>query len=193
MIKNIFLTGKPGSGKSTLLIQIAEELRTRGLKIKGIICPEIRIKGKRWGFKVIVYPTGEEEILASIKIKTGPKISKYGVNISGFEKIGVKALSEALEDPNIDIIIIDEIGKMELLSEKFIKTTRKILNSPKITIGVLGMTPHPLVKEIRTRQDTIIINIKRETTPKERNQIKKKIIETILKNKTQKQKTLDEF
>ena len=92
MKKNIFISGPPGSGKSTLLMSVVRELESKEIHVKGIICPEIRRGGSRWGFKVVVYPDGNEEILASVEITSGPKVSKYRVNVEGFERVGVKAI-----------------------------------------------------------------------------------------------------
>jgi len=131
----IFLTGKPGSGKSTVLMKIIESLKRRGLKIGGIITPEIRVKGKRIGFKVIDVYSNEEGILASIDQKSGPRVGKYRVNLEDFERVAIKALDFALNE--CDVICVDELGKMELFSEKFKRKIEKILKSPTPAIIVL--------------------------------------------------------
>ena len=131
----IFLTGKPGSGKSTVLMKIIESLKRRGLKIGGIITPEIRVKGKRIGFKVIDVYSNEEGVLASIDQKSGPRVGKYRVNLKDFERIALKALDFALN--NCDVICVDELGKMELFSEKFERKIEEILRSSKPAIIVL--------------------------------------------------------
>lgn len=72
---NIFVTGKPQTGKTTLLQQIVEEL---DLDAGGIICPEIRNKGKRQGFKIVNLATEEEGILAHVDQERGSRVSKLG-------------------------------------------------------------------------------------------------------------------
>ena len=44
-------------------------------------------------------------------------MGRYGVNINDLENIGARSLEQALK--NDDLIIIDEIGKMEVFSEEF--------------------------------------------------------------------------
>ena len=131
----IFLTGLPGSGKSTVLMKVIEKLRKKGLKIGGVITPEMRVRGKRIGFKVIDVYSGEEGILASVERKTGPRVGKYRVDIEDFERVALKALDFAMKE--CDVIAIDEIGKMELFSKTFKEKIDELLTQDKPTICVL--------------------------------------------------------
>ncbi|MCR8471794.1 MAG: nucleoside-triphosphatase [Candidatus Korarchaeota archaeon] len=178
-IKNIFIAGPPRSGKSTLLMSILEDLQKDKIRISGIICPEIRVSGKRWGFKVKVYPEGPEEILASVEIQSPYRVSKYGVNIGGFERIVENYLMKMLKDPNVQVLLIDEIGKMELLSKKFRSFVEEALNSPKLVVGVLGYVDDPLVLSIRRRKDTVVYTITYQSSEIQRKEIRRKILEDI--------------
>jgi nucleoside-triphosphatase len=131
----VLLTGLPGSGKSTVLMKVVEIIKKKGLKVGGFITPEMRIKGKRVGFKIIDIYSGEEGILASIERKTGPRVGKYRVNLEDFERVALKALDFALRE--CDILCIDELGKMELFSEKIKRKVEKILKSTKPAIIIL--------------------------------------------------------
>ncbi len=179
--KNILISGPPGSGKSTLLMEIVRELERRGVSVRGIMCPEIRIGRSRWGFKVVSYPDGVEEILASVNIREGPRVSKYGVNIEGFERVGVSAILDAVRSPDVSVILIDEIGKMELFSRKFRGAVSEALNSQKVVLGVLGRVNDPLVKNIRRRNDTLVIELWRGMTAAERRSIKERILGLIMR------------
>jgi len=110
----ILLTGGPGIGKTTIIKKwISEIYKEAG----GFYTEEIREKGKRIGFKIKTI-NGKEGILS--KIGSGKhNVGKYTVNIDIFEEIGVKALEDALKNKEVKYIVIDEIGKMELFSEKF--------------------------------------------------------------------------
>jgi nucleoside-triphosphatase len=133
--KRIFLTGLPGSGKSTVLMKVIENLKKKRFKIGGFITPEIRVKGKRIGFKVIDISSGEEGILASIDQKFGPRLGKYRINLEDFERVALKALDFALNKCNV--VCVDELGKMELFSEKFKERVERIFKSSKPAIIVL--------------------------------------------------------
>lgn len=129
---NIFITGKPRTGKTTLIQEVVDEL---DLDAGGMICPEIREKGRRKGFKIIDIDSGEKGVLAHVDQKEGPKISKYRVNMKDLEEISQSSTESALEEK--EAVIIDEIGKMELYSETFREEIEKALSSDKLVLAVL--------------------------------------------------------
>lgn len=132
MSKKIFITGKPKTGKSTLIKEIIEKFKV--LKA-GVITPEIIEKGIRTGFKIIELSTGVEGIMAHIN-SAGPKVGKYYVNVPEIDKI----CSIAVENfESAEILIIDEIGKMEVYSKKFLEMLQLFLNSEKPLIATLHL------------------------------------------------------
>ena len=149
----IFLTGRPGIGKTTIIKKwISEILEQAG----GFYTEEIREKGKRIGFKIKTID-GKKGILAEIG-RGKYNIGKYKVNLETFEEIGVKTLEEELKDERIKYIIIDEIGKMELFSEKFKLVVKDILKSNKNVIGVITMANNEFIEELK-KYDIKIIEI----------------------------------
>lgn len=131
----IFLTGLPGSGKSTVLMRVIELLRQNGLKVGGIVTPEMRESGRRTGFLVKDVCSGKEGIMASVEQRTGPRVSKYGVDVEGFERIALPALEFAVK--NCDVCCVDEIGRMEFFSPKFKERIHEIVKADKPMIAVL--------------------------------------------------------
>jgi nucleoside-triphosphatase len=159
----IFISGAPGSGKSTLLSKVIEILRSKGLKIGGIVTPEIRINGRRVGFKVVDIYNGKEGILASIDKKTGIRFGKYFINLDEFEKISLNALDFASE--NCDLIVIDEIGKMEFFSKAFREKIDELLRKQKPMICVLH---REFMEKYKKYGKIFIVNLKnREKLPQE--------------------------
>jgi nucleoside-triphosphatase len=131
----IFLTGEPRCGKSTVLMKIIDILKKKGLNVGGFISPEIRDRNDRTGFKVVDIHSGEEGTLASINQKTGPHVGKYHVDLEDFERVALKALNFAMEE--CDVVCIDEVGTMELFSQKFKEKIEKILELEKPVVVVL--------------------------------------------------------
>lgn len=129
---NIFITGPPRTGKSTLISEVVKEI---DLDAEGLRSPDIREKGKRIGFKLKDIKTGEEGLLAHVDQKEGPKISKYRVNLDDLERITDKSLKNLTDD--CDVVVIDEIGTMELFSDNFELTVKTILESEKPVLAVL--------------------------------------------------------
>ena len=112
MVK-IFVTGLPGCGKTTLMKDIANLLKDSGTNISGFITEEVREKGFRQGFTIEDLRTGEKLIFASVEQISNIKFGKYFLNIQNFEKIALIAFE------NAQIVLIDEIGKMEFYSRSF--------------------------------------------------------------------------
>jgi nucleoside-triphosphatase len=137
-------------------------LETKGYKIGGIQTPEIREKNRRIGFWVIDINKGSKEILAHVDIKSKFKVSKYGVDLDSFDELAVAAINSAIE--NCDLVVIDEIGKMELFSEKFQQVVIRGLNSNKPVIGTMGKIAHPFVRLLTSRPDVQVLSIDRGNT-----------------------------
>ncbi len=129
---NIFVTGPPRSGKSTLVREIIKEL---DLKVEGLRTPDIRENGKRKGFKLVDVKSGEEGILAHVDVEEGPKVSRYTVNLKDLEKMTKKSLENVSDD--CDIVVIDEIGTMELFSDRFKRVVERLLKEDTPVVAVL--------------------------------------------------------
>lgn len=178
-IPKIGITGMPNVGKTETLIKIIKSLEEHGYTVQGMVTEPIIKKKKRVGFYVRDWQTGEKEIFAHIDYENKEKIGNYGVDIEALEKIGVPAIEKAIVDENINIIIIDEIGKMEMLSEKFCEMVTAALDSDKPIIVTLHKKSRtPLLQDVRRRDDIRIL----EVTPVNRNLLPYKI-EKIMEEK----------
>lgn len=163
MSSKIFLTGPPGVGKSTVLWRLIEELKRRGIRIGGMITQEAREHGMRVGFKITDVLTGREGWLATVKQSVGPRVGKYGIDLEGLEGIGVQAITSALHNPEVRVVVIDELGPMELFSSKFKTAVRQSIASTKTLIGTIHYRANdPLLREIRGARDVKIMIVTKE-------------------------------
>ena len=151
--KNILITGPPGIGKTTLIKNLSEELKD--LHPSGFTSGEIREKGIRKGFELVSLG-GKRGILAHVDIRSSFRVGKYGVDIHGFE--GFLA-AIPLHDTAIDLIIIDEIGKMECFSRTFTNMIRTILDSDKVVIASVALKGSGFIQEVKGRADGTLIEI----------------------------------
>lgn len=170
MVKNILITGRPGSGKSTLIQILIDNFKDR--KISGIVTPEIRKQNKRYGFKIINIATGEEEIMASVDINSGKRVSKYQVDVDAIDRF-LKKLEDGLNEA--DIIFVDEIGKMELYSQRFKDTVERILDSNKTVIATIQLSQNPFIKNIMSRRDCKTYFLERDNQIKVLKSIKNEV------------------
>ena len=111
--------------------------------------------------------------MASDKSNSPYRVNKYGVNIDGFEKIGIPAMERAMK--NADMIVIDEIGRMEMFSPKFCNMLRTVFDSEKPLLATIKKIDCELTKELKQRKDVIIF----EVTANNRDTILSKILEAI--------------
>ncbi len=159
-IPKIGITGMPSVGKTKTLIKIIEKLEKTGYKVEGMITDPIVEKKKRVGFYVVDWVTKEKEVFARLDWDVKDKIGKYGVDVTALEKIGIPAIQKAIDDEAINIIIIDEIGKMEMLSEKFCEVVIDALDSDKpLLVTLHKKSRSPLLQDVRRRDDIRILEV----------------------------------
>lgn len=169
-MKNILICGPPGVGKTTLIKKILKKIN---LRAGGFYTEEIRGRSNRVGFKIISLDN-QEGILAHINIKDSQRVGRYGVNINDLENIGARSLERALK--NDDLIIIDEIGKMEVFSEEFKEKVLDCLSSKKIVLAAISMVGDKFISNIKRRDDIILFKVTKEN----RNKLIKTISSLIL-------------
>ena len=143
MKRVLLLTGQPGTGKTAL---IKEALARTKLKGGGFYTQEIRTRDIRQGFRIITLD-GQEAILAHVGISSSYQVSKYQVDTDALDRVGVSAVRRAVQ--GFDLIVIDEIGKMELISPQFKEAVTQAINSGKKVLGTIMLNPHPFADEIK--------------------------------------------
>ena len=152
--KNILITGLPGVGKTTLIKKLSEALKN--FHPVGFYTEEIREEGERKGFGLISFD-GRRGLLSHRDIRGPYKVSKYKVDIKGFEDF---LNSISFFSPSTRLIMIDEIGKMECLSDPFKKLLKEILDSEKLVIATIALKGSELIEEIKRRKDIKLFEIK---------------------------------
>lgn len=153
MVKNILITGLPGSGKTTLVRRVAELLSD--LRIAGFYTQEIREGGSRIGFELVGLD-GRKSLLAHVTINSSHRVGKYGVDIWALEKF-----LAAMQDQDPDLVVIDEIGKMECFSPAFRQYIRDMLDSPVPVVATIALRGTDDIERIKGRPDVELIPLTR--------------------------------
>jgi nucleoside-triphosphatase len=170
-VQKILLLGKPKSGKTTLVKKVLAVLSK--ISYGGFFTEEIREKDNRIGFKV-VSTDGEEGVLAHENYKSPYRVSKYFVNVLDFERVALRAITQAMKDK--DLIVIDEIGKMELFSDRFEHLIEEIFaKGRKKILATIPVSKIPLIEKLRNLPDTEVI----EVTPANRDQLVDELIKRL--------------
>jgi len=157
---NYLLTGHPGVGKTTIIKKLIEKLK---LPAGGFYTEEIREDNKRTGFAVATL-SGFKGVLAHRNLKSRYKVGEYGVGVYTLNRIGVKEIQMCLMEKKL--IVIDEIGKMELLSPQFQGMVEKALDADNPVLGTITLARHPFAQKVKDRDDVKIIEVTKENRDK---------------------------
>jgi len=149
------LTGKPGTGKTSLIKQALAGLESRA---GGFYTEEIRSQGIRLGFKLVTLD-GREAILAHADFRKRFRVGKYGVDVDGLDRVGVSALRRAAEQ--CDLVIVDEIGKMELFSAGFREAVLQVIGSGKRVLGTIMLYSNPWADAIKRQPQVNLVTVTR--------------------------------
>jgi nucleoside-triphosphatase len=144
----ILLEGRPGCGKTTLVRRIVAGLREHDVAVAGFTTEEIREAGKRVGFAIETVG-GERDTLAHVDLPGPPRVGKYGVDLDALEGLAVPVLRAEAGT----LVVIDELGKMELASQRFGDAVEELFASPADVVATVHVYRHPLTDALKARPD----------------------------------------
>ena len=153
--KALLLTGRPGIGKTTVIRAVVARL---GSRAGGFYTEEIREGGRRTGFRLVAVD-GPRGTLASVSSSSRCRVGRYGVHLDDLEQIGVAALRRAVDQPQVAVVVVDEIGKMELFSPAFREAVLAALASPKPVLATVMAGSSPWVDAIKERPDAVLVEV----------------------------------
>lgn len=153
----LLLTGRPGVGKTTVVERVADRLED--VRIAGFLTREIRDPGgRRVGFRAEPFG-GAPLTMAHVEIEGPPRVSKYGVDVSAIDRVSESALARREE---VDVYLIDEIGKMECFSDRFVRAVRELLEGEEPLVATVGLRGGGLIREAKERAGTELWEVTRE-------------------------------
>jgi nucleoside-triphosphatase len=151
----LLLTGRPGVGKTTVIRTVVAQFRGGA---GGFYTEEIREGGRRTGFCLVALD-GPRGTLAGVNISGPYRVGKYGVHLHDLEQVGVKALWRAVEQPEVSVVVIDEIGKMELVSPAFREAVLAALDGPKLVLATVMARSHPWVDRLKAGDEVTLVEV----------------------------------
>ena len=139
----LLLTGAPGVGKTTLLRRLLAEVSVpRG----GFLTAEIREGGERLGFTLETLD-GRKGVLAHRRFPGPPRVGAYGVDLAVLDGLGAASLEAAVAAGSLTII--DEIGKMECASPRFVAALEAALSAGVPLLATVMLRPHPVADRVK--------------------------------------------
>jgi nucleoside-triphosphatase len=159
----ILITGRAGSGKSTIVREMLENLQPQA---GGFFSPEVRdAAGERIGFDIVTLD-GQRAPLARVGLKGTHYLGRYGVDVDTLDRVGVAAMDAAVVASHL--VVIDEIGKMELFSQRFQRAVIEALRRHRLIFGTVMLSSHPFSDELKAQPDTLLF----ELTPGTRDDVR---------------------
>ncbi|NIO41004.1 MAG: NTPase [Burkholderiales bacterium] len=143
----LLLTGSPGVGKTTVIRRVVECLQ--GRRLAGFYTQEIREHGVRRGFRLTTLDD-QEKIMAHVDFDKTFRVGRYGVDLAAIEAAVQGSL---VPNEATDVYLVDEIGKMECLSTKFIVAMRTLLSADKAVVATVAEKGVGFISEVKSRAD----------------------------------------
>ena len=167
----VIVTGGIGVGKTTVCQKLVEMVRNQGYTCGGILTYKAADKS------IIIedVQSGEKEALASSNsVYHGPRTARYSFNPEGID-FGIRAIDKGIAS---DVLIVDEIGHLELGGEGFIKVP-ELVKAGKVKDCVLVIRKELLSAFLAQLGNKPLIF---ETTISTRNQLPQKIFASLIAN-----------
>jgi nucleoside-triphosphatase len=152
---NVLLTAVPGTGKSTVIQRLAALLHD--VRLAGFYTAEIRERGGRRGFRLVAYD-GTETLIAHVELPKTHRVGKYGVDVAAMDRAADATLAQRR---GVQLYLVDEIGKMECLSARFVVHMRRILDGRVPLIATVAKRGEGFIAEVKRREDCELLTLTR--------------------------------
>ena len=144
----VLLTGRPGIGKSTI---IQKTIALLGGQAGEFFTREILAGGRRSGFEIVTLD-GKTGLLATRErervIRQAVRFGAWRVNLEAVEQVAIPAMLKALAEKQV--VVVDEIGPMEIFSEPFCSAVLRLLDDPAVTgFGTIVERPYRFADAVK--------------------------------------------
>lgn len=143
----LLITGRPRTGKTTLIRTLAARLPD--YRLGGFYTGEMRAAGQRCGFRLVGFQ-GVQGVIAHVDFDRRQRVGKYGVDVETIDRLADASLPLS---GAVDLYLVDEIGRMECLSERFASQLTALLDSGKRIIATVASRGGGLIEAVKLCPD----------------------------------------
>jgi nucleoside-triphosphatase len=161
----ILLTGPPQCGKTTVVQKVVALWPGRAA---GFYTREVRQAGIRLGFEIVTLE-GDVALLSHVDFPGPYRVGKYGVNLENFHRVALPALEVG---PGVDLIVVDEVGKMECLSARFVAALEGLWRQPVPLLVTVAEKGGGYITAIKAKPGKTLITV----TPANRDELPAQIL-----------------
>ena len=158
-IPRLLLEGRPGIGKTTVARRLVNLLQEAGVPVGGFTTAELRAGGRRAGFAVEAV-SGAQKVLAHVDLPGPPRVGRYGVDLRAFEQVALPALRSPATG---GVVVVDELGKMELASAAFREAVVELLGREVAVVATVQLARHRFTDALKRRPDMQVVRVTEAT------------------------------
>jgi len=155
----LLLEGRPGIGKTTVARRLLHLLQEAGVPVGGFTTAELQTGGRREGF-VVEAVSGAQEVLAHIGLPGPPRVGRYGVDLAAFDRVALPALRTPRTG---GMVVVDELGKMELASAPFRDAVMQLLDRDVAVVATVHQARHQFTDALRRRPGIRVVRVTEAT------------------------------
>jgi nucleoside-triphosphatase len=167
-VTRILLTGPPQCGKTTVVQKVVAGFPGQAA---GFYTREVRRYGRRLGFEIVTL-NGESALLSHVDFSGSYRVGKYGVNLENIHRVALPALEYR---PGIDLIVVDEVGKMECLSARFVAALERLWQQPVPLLVTVAEKGGGFIAALKAKPDKILLTV----TPANRDELPAQILKLL--------------
>lgn len=167
----LLLSGPPQCGKTTVVRRVVEAFVGQAA---GFYTQEVRQRGRRVGFEIVTLE-GEKAWLSHVDFPGPQRVGKYGVNLENLHRVALPAMAPR---PGIDLIVVDEIGKMECLSPRFVEAMERLWTAPLPLLITVAQKGGGYIQRIKEKPEALLITV----TPANRDTLPDRILELLARD-----------
>jgi len=120
------------------------------------------------GFEIVTLD-GNVAWLSHVDFPGPHRVGKYGVDVEGLHRVALPAMEPT---PGVELIVVDEVGKMECLSPRFVAAMERLWGVPMALLVTVAQKGGGFIARIKNHPDARLITV----TPANRDSLPGKIL-----------------